>query len=116
MVMVFDEQYVPLLRQANLLAITDIVHRGMPVFNTTAIMAMVDKWRPETQSFHLPCCEMTVTLEDVAMILGLLIRGCPVTNHVDSASWHERVAAIVGREPPVRVSGMKFRRKGDKLG
>jgi hypothetical protein len=38
--MAFDERYVPLLHQANLLAVTDIIHRGMPVFNATAIMAM----------------------------------------------------------------------------
>jgi hypothetical protein len=47
----------------------------MPVFNATTIMAMVDRWRPKTHSFHLPCDEMTVTLEDMALILGLLIRG-----------------------------------------
>jgi hypothetical protein len=56
------------------LAITNIVHCGMPVFNATAITAMVDRWRPETHSFHLTCGEMIVTLEDVAMILGFLIK------------------------------------------
>jgi hypothetical protein len=65
MVMVFDERYMPLLRQANLLAIVEIVHHGMPVFNTTTITTMVDRWRLETQSFHLQCGEMTVTLEIV---------------------------------------------------
>jgi hypothetical protein len=72
--MVFNARYTPLLRQANLLAIAEIIHRGMPVFNAMAITAMVDRWRSETHSFHLPCSEMTVTLEDVAMILRLLIR------------------------------------------
>jgi hypothetical protein len=47
----------------------------MPVFNATTIMAMVDRWRPKTHSFHLPCDEMMVALEDMALILGLLIRG-----------------------------------------
>jgi hypothetical protein len=65
--MVFNERYVPLLCQANLLAIIDIIHRGMPVFNATAITTIVDRWRSETLSFHLPCDEMTVTLEDVAI-------------------------------------------------
>jgi hypothetical protein len=51
--------YVPLLRQTNLLPIVEIVHRGMPVFNVTTITAMVDRWRPDTHSFHLPCDEMT---------------------------------------------------------
>jgi hypothetical protein len=84
--MAFDKHYVPLLCQSNLLAVTNIVRRGMPVFNAMAVTAMVDRWRPQTHSFHLPCGEMTVTLEDVAMILGLLIRGCHVTSRVDSAT------------------------------
>jgi hypothetical protein len=105
--MVFDERYVPLLHQANLLAVANIVRRGMLVFNATTIMAMVDRWRPETHSFHLPCGEMTVTIEDVAMILGLSIRGCPITGRVDSASWSERVIDFIGREPPARVPGVK---------
>jgi hypothetical protein len=90
-VMVFNEHYVPLLNQVNLLVVTNIVRRGMLVSNATAITVMVDRWRSETHSFHLPCGEVMVTLEDVAMILGLSIRGCHVTGHVDSTSWHERV-------------------------
>jgi hypothetical protein len=79
----------------------------MPVFNATTITAMVVRWRPETHSFHLPCVEMTVTLEDMAMILGLPIRGRPVTGRVDSARWCERVVVFVGREPLARVPGVK---------
>jgi hypothetical protein len=107
--MVFDERYVPLLHQDNLLAIAEIGRRGMPMFNAMTIMEMVDTWRPETHSFHLPCGEMMVTLEDMAMILGLPIRGRPVTDRVDSAGWHERVVVFIGREPPARVSGVKGR-------
>jgi hypothetical protein len=81
----------------------------MPLFNAMAIMAMVDRWRPETHTFHLPCSEITVTLEDVAMILGLSIKGRPVTGRVESSTWHERVARFLGREPPVKVSSVKGR-------
>jgi hypothetical protein len=73
---------------------------------------MVERWRPETHSFHLLCSEMTVTLEDVAMILGLLIIGHPVTGHVESSMWHERVAGFVGREPPMKLADMKGRDAG----
>jgi hypothetical protein len=100
---------MPLLHQAKMLAIDEIVCRGMPVFNATTITTMVNRWRSETHSFHLPCGEMTVTLEDVAMILGLPIRGRPVTGHVDSAQWRERVTDFIGQEPPVWVPGVKGR-------
>src|SRR5438105_10885226 len=35
------------------------------------LSALVDRWRPETHTFHLPCGEMAPTLQDVAYLLGL---------------------------------------------
>ncbi|KAG8486509.1 hypothetical protein CXB51_019848 [Gossypium anomalum] len=43
------------------------------------ISALVERWRPETHTFHLPCEECTITLEDVALQLGLPINGNAVT-------------------------------------
>ncbi|KAH1075577.1 hypothetical protein J1N35_027905 [Gossypium stocksii] len=43
------------------------------------ISALVERWRPETHTFHLPCGECTVTLEDVALQFGLPIYGDAVT-------------------------------------
>ncbi|XP_052490827.1 protein MAINTENANCE OF MERISTEMS-like [Gossypium raimondii] len=43
------------------------------------LSALVERWRPETHTFHFPCGECTVTLEDVAVQLGLLVDGNPVT-------------------------------------
>jgi hypothetical protein len=106
-VMVFNDRYVPFLQRANLLAVTNIVVCGMPVFNATAITVMVDRWGSEIHSFLLLCGEMTVTLEDVAMILGLLIRGRLVTGRCDSSAWRDRVTTFLGREPPVKVPGVK---------
>lgn len=45
--------------------------RPMPLYNAAALTALVDRWRLETHTFHLPSGELTVTLEDVAMILLL---------------------------------------------
>ncbi|MFQ6654695.1 hypothetical protein Gotur_025577 [Gossypium turneri] len=43
------------------------------------LSALVKRWRLETHTFHFPCGECTVTLEDVALQLGLPIDGSPVT-------------------------------------
>ncbi|KAH1063908.1 hypothetical protein J1N35_028895 [Gossypium stocksii] len=42
------------------------------------LSALVERWCPETHTFHFPCGECTVTLEDVALQLGLPIDGSPV--------------------------------------
>lgn len=57
---------------------------GMPVYNRSALTALVDRWQPETHTFHLPCGEMTVTLEDVAKILGLPIKGFAISGDTRS--------------------------------
>ena len=39
------------------------------------IGAFVDRWYEETSSFHLPCGEMTITLDDVSSLLHIPVTG-----------------------------------------
>ena len=73
MTMVYDERYMPLLKHVKLSTIARACRRGVPPFNPAVLTTMIDRWQPETHSFHLPCEEMTITLEDATMILGLKI-------------------------------------------
>jgi hypothetical protein len=63
------------------------------------------RWRPETHSFHLPCGEMTVTLQDAVMFLGLGIRGRPVIGSAVSEGWCGRVEEFLGASPPASGRG-----------
>lgn len=65
------------------------------------------RWRPETHTFHLPCGEMTVTLEDVQKLLGLSVRGRPVTGQCSPEGWRDRVHAFLGRELPAAAPGTR---------
>lgn len=98
--MPFDERFTPYLQQAGLLAFSTVCQRGVPIFNHAALSALVDRWRPETHSFHLPSGEMTITLQDTAMITGLPLRGRPVTGSTASAGWRRMVQELLGRAPP----------------
>src|SRR5579859_1687976 len=53
------------------------------------LTALVDRWRSETHTFHLPCGEMAPTLQDVSFLLGLPIDGDAVGPRVVPATWRE---------------------------
>jgi hypothetical protein len=57
----------------------------MPLMDATTLMTLMDRWRPETHTIHLLSGEIMVTLQDVALILGLPIDGTPVCGMVSPA-------------------------------
>ncbi|XP_008244121.1 PREDICTED: serine/threonine-protein phosphatase 7 long form homolog [Prunus mume] len=42
------------------------------------VSTFVERWHPETNTFHMPFGEMTITLDDVSSILGILVSGAAV--------------------------------------
>ncbi|GAA0166300.1 hypothetical protein LIER_21483 [Lithospermum erythrorhizon] len=62
------------------------------------ISALVERWRRETNTFHLTVGEMTVTLEDVAYLIGLPIDGEPVIG-VTYTSCDAVCLKYLGRAP-----------------
>jgi hypothetical protein len=114
-VMRYDERYTPLLKHAKLATVARVCLCGVPPFNLAALTAMIDRWRPETHSFHLSCGEMTITLQDTSMILGVSIRGNRVTSDVQSAGWVGHVAQFFGRPLPDVEAGKKRRTSGVPL-
>ena len=63
------------------------------------ITCLVERWQPETHTFHVPVKEMMITLQDVAIILGLRIDGPTVTRTcvLDVA---ELCRELIGVNPP----------------
>nr|ABA97849.1 SWIM zinc finger family protein [Oryza sativa Japonica Group] len=57
------------------------------------LAALVDRWRPETHTFHLPCGEMAPTLQDVSYLLGLPLAGAPVGPVDGVFGWKEDITA-----------------------
>ena len=55
------------------------------------LSAWVDRWRLETHTFHLPVGEMTITLQDVAMLFGLPLDGTPIGPIVVPTDWDKQL-------------------------
>ncbi|XP_037440969.1 serine/threonine-protein phosphatase 7 long form homolog [Triticum dicoccoides] len=89
-----DERYEPYFERLGLLPFMLQFKRHAPSINHAAMTALIDRWRPETHSFHLSCGEMTVTLEDMAMISGLPINGEALTGN----SWGSGALAYLYRQ------------------
>ena len=64
------------------------------------LSGLVERWRPETNTFHLPTGEAPITLEDVAYIYGLPIDGEPVTGRTfNNAFVPEVCKELLGLTP-----------------
>lgn len=61
-------------------------------YDQSLLSALVDRWRPETHTFHMPFGEMTVTLQDVSMLTGLPIHGRPIGPFETPMGWREDLA------------------------
>ncbi|KAI5016365.1 hypothetical protein ZWY2020_006216 [Hordeum vulgare] len=99
-VMQYDERYTPYIDMTGLHPFIQLVSRSTPNLNAAAITALIDRWRPETHSFHLRTGEMTVTLQDVSMITALPIEGKPLCMSTDSEGWRQQMEALIGMSPP----------------
>ncbi|XP_050890711.1 protein MAIN-LIKE 2-like [Lathyrus oleraceus] len=66
---------LPYLEQADFSKVAKISSLKI---DSKLVVALLERWRLETHTFHLPTDECTITLEDVSMLFGLRINGKPV--------------------------------------
>ncbi|CAN1324232.1 Serine/threonine-protein phosphatase 7 long form homolog [Linum perenne] len=70
--------------------------------NPELINALVERWRPETNTFHLYHGEATITMEDVHFITGLTVDGPAVTSATpiptDAAKLCDYVENLLGKK------------------
>ncbi|XP_070007534.1 serine/threonine-protein phosphatase 7 long form homolog [Nicotiana sylvestris] len=56
-----------------------IIEIGRIQVDWALITTLIERWRPETHTFHLPIGEATITLQGVEVLYGLPVDGMPVS-------------------------------------
>ncbi|CAN1164669.1 Serine/threonine-protein phosphatase 7 long form homolog [Linum perenne] len=99
----FHPQYETFLRGCGLYSVISLLGQT-PC--KELVTALLERWRPETNTFHLLQGEATITLEDVEVLTSLPTRGLPL-----SVGYDDRVADVICQEllgatpPPTRFHG-----------
>ena len=57
------------------------------------LSCLVDRWRPETHTFHFPWGEMAPTLQDVSYLLGLPLAGEVIGPAETPVGWCDNMQA-----------------------
>ncbi|XP_060175439.1 serine/threonine-protein phosphatase 7 long form homolog [Lycium barbarum] len=65
-------RFIDILRRSGIYRCIEV---GRLVHDRALVTAMIERWRPETHTFHLRTGEATITLQDVEVIYGLQIDG-----------------------------------------
>ena len=70
------------------------------------ISILVERWRPETHTFHLSDGECTITLQDVSVLTGFPIDRRPVTGRVrhESLALCQSLLGIFSEPRDIRYS------------
>ncbi|CAN1225098.1 Serine/threonine-protein phosphatase 7 long form homolog [Linum perenne] len=67
------------------------------------VTTLIERWRPETNTFHLVPGEATITLEDVKVLTGLPTTGHPLIVSPDERPVSEICEEWLGVQPPANV-------------
>ncbi|CAN1178344.1 Protein MAIN-LIKE 2, partial [Linum perenne] len=96
----WSPRYEPFLVECRLREVCHVV-RHIPC--KELVTTLLERWRPETNTFHLVQGEATITLEDVEILTGLPTQGLPVLVALDERSTSVICEQVLGVQPPLRA-------------
>ena len=99
---VLDPQIATYITDAGLDGLLRVPHMDL---DHALITALVERWWSEMHSFHLPHSEMTITLQDMEVIMGVPVDGLPVMGYTKMTDWSDLYYDMLGHRPPRRDVG-----------
>ncbi|CAN0915765.1 Serine/threonine-protein phosphatase 7 long form homolog [Linum grandiflorum] len=101
--MPWRERYLPYLQEVGLLPF-----EGLAAFtlNPHLITTLMERWRPETNTFHMYHGECSLTLHDVAHLTGLSVTGDALyVEYEKKTNWAAIVEEVLGKFPGGDLKG-----------
>ncbi|KAK1365401.1 serine/threonine-protein phosphatase 7 long form-like [Heracleum sosnowskyi] len=92
----------PKLHQRMIPILLDLIFDGVSRISSinidwNLITALIERWRLETHTFHLPVGESNITLQDVSLLLVLRVDGAAVTSiTIVDGGWDHIIEEIFG--------------------
>lgn len=62
--------------------LSSLITSSYKYINKQLISAFVDRYQPDTNTFHMPFGELTITLDDVGTILGIPLTGRSISAYL----------------------------------
>ena len=78
--------------------LTKLLQIPHTTFDSALISAFIERWHPETNTFHFPWGEMAPSLHDVYQLLGLKVVGLPVAPSMTDKELFNEVAKMFGMD------------------
>lgn len=79
------------------------------------MLTFVKRWYPETNVFHIPFGEMTITLDGVSSLLGILVVGQAISIYEEKLSLDDAVTLVSAQlgVSPQHAKGRASSRSGN---
>ncbi|CAN0875551.1 Protein MAIN-LIKE 2, partial [Linum grandiflorum] len=93
----WSERYLPYLQEVGLLPF-----EGLAAFTPDPhlITMLMERWRPETNTFHMYHGECSLTLHDVVHLTGLSVTGDVLYVEYDKeTNWAAIIEEVLGKSP-----------------